>query len=96
MLILFLPLMALAQNANIFSVNVSTANPAPGSVLGVTVIYCQNALNNNTYFDIALEPSSATTMPGVCPVPGQILLVDGNNTPGPTDAGWGPCCNSFN
>jgi hypothetical protein len=80
---LSLPTMSLAT-ATISSVTVSTANPAPGSVLGVTVVYCENAANNNTFFDVALEPSSSTTIQS-CPIPGQHFLIDENSTPaGPT------------
>ena len=70
--------------ATISSVTVSMANPAPGSVLGVTVVYCENKNTDNTFFDVALEPSSSTTIQA-CPIPGQHFLVDENSTPaGPT------------
>jgi hypothetical protein len=78
---LLLPAMVLAA-PTITSVTVSTANPAPGSVLGVTVVYCEPAANTNDYFDVALEPSADSTLQD-CPLPGQHLLVDGDNTAGP-------------
>ena len=81
LLFLGLPSLALAT-ASIDSVSVSTANPEPGSLLGVTVVYCENQTYNNTYFYVALEPSAATTIQG-CPIPDQILLVDGGNSAGP-------------
>src|SRR5665213_3301908 len=91
--VLLLPSMALAQET-VSSVTVSSINPAPGSVLGVTVVYCQNATNNNSFFLVALVPSSSTTLAGTCPVPGQRFLVDGANPPGPTSLGPPPVLTS--
>ncbi|HEY5039675.1 MAG TPA: hypothetical protein VIJ93_11435, partial [bacterium] len=67
---------------NIYSVTLSTALPPPGGTVGVTVVYCESIANNDSYFIVALEPSSTTTIQP-CPLPGQHLLVDGANTIGP-------------
>src|ERR1700679_2757896 len=82
--VLLLPVIGFAQQANIFSVTAFPPNPVPGGTVAVTVVYCQNATFNNTYFEVALEPLGVTSFPGTCPKPGQILLVDSNNPQGPT------------
>src|ERR1700679_2664984 len=92
--ILFLPAIVLAQQDTISSISLSTPNPAPGSVLGVTVVYVQNQTNNNSFFLVALEPNGTTTLPGTCPDPGQIFFVDGANPAGPTSPGPPPVLTS--
>src|ERR1017187_7240509 len=88
--VLLLPSMALAQQDFVSGISLSTANPAPGSVLAVTVVYVQYQTNNNSFFEVALEPNGTSVLPGTCPKPGQIFLVDGGNTPGPTSLGPPP------
>ena len=69
-------------NVHIYSITLSTALPAPGGTLGVTVTYCEDNQYNTSYFLVALEPSSHTTIQA-CPYTGQRLLVDGGNPAGP-------------
>ncbi len=68
---------ALAQ-VTINSISISNNNPAPGSVVAVTVVYCANA-NVTPYWLVALNSSSTTIQS--CPAANQVLLVDGGTTP---------------
>jgi hypothetical protein len=68
----FFPL-PLWAGVTISSVTVSNSSPTAGSVIGVTVTYCEVA-NTTPFFLMALNPNSTTMQ--ACPTTGQILLVD--------------------
>lgn len=76
-LVLLLPALALA-NATLTSVTVSNSNPTPGSVIGVTLIYCESNTYTQPFFMVAFNPSSTTIQS--CPAANQVFVVD-TNTP---------------
>src|ERR1700722_9665926 len=69
---------SLAQTVSFSGISVSNSNPTPGSVVGVTVTYCDLS-NQVPYFYVALNPTFASMQP--CPAANQILLLDKNTTP---------------
>ena len=73
----FAPLWAQAQ-VSLVSLSISNSNPAPGSVVAVTVVYCDTA-NEHPYWLVALNPSSTSIQS--CPTANQHLLVDGATNP---------------
>lgn len=83
--VLLLPLLSVwltpltaAANVTFNTISVSNSTPSPGSVVGVTITYCEGTFAV-PYFYVLLNPSSTTMQP--CPAAGQILLVDKNTTP---------------
>ncbi|HJT25669.1 MAG TPA: hypothetical protein VJ873_13925, partial [bacterium] len=60
------------------SISVSNSNPAPGSQISVTVVYCANA-NVTPYWLVAINMTSTTIQS--CPAANQNLLVDGGTSP---------------
>ncbi len=76
---LFIPGFLFAQSVSFSSISVSNANPAPGSVVGVTVVYCQLSTFKVPYFYVGLNPSQTTLQ--ACPAVNQTLLVDKNTSP---------------
>jgi hypothetical protein len=76
-LVLAFPAVVHAQ-VTISGVTVSNTSPSPGSVIGVTITYCDTA-NKTPFFLVSLNPNSTTMQ--ACPAAGQILLVDGGTSP---------------
>ena len=71
------PFLAQAQ-VSLVSLSISNSNPAPGSVVAVTVVYCDQ--NPRTpFWLVALNPGSTSIQS--CPTANQHLLVDGNTAP---------------
>ena len=79
-ILVFLPSMALSQTATLLSINLSNTNPAPGSTVAVTLVYCDTNTYSIPYFLVGITPSSNTVLSG-CALPQQYLLVD-STSPG--------------
>src|ERR1039458_4219330 len=77
-ILLFYLLPSFLRAVTITSIAVSNSNPSPGSVVGVTVVYCENA-NTTPNWLVALNPNN-TTFQG-CPAANQVFLLDANTTP---------------
>jgi len=79
---LFTPFLASAANVSIIGLSVSNTSPAAGSVLGVTVTYCDSA-GQTPYWLVALSHLGGTLQ--ACPssptTPIQVFVVDSNTTP---------------
>ncbi len=60
------------------SISISNANPSPGSVVAVTVVYCEGTYKTPNFF-VGLNPSSTSLQS--CPAINQVLLVDSTTTP---------------
>src|SRR5579885_1873502 len=65
-------------SVSISSISISNSNPIPGTVVAVTVVYCETA-NTTPFWLVALNPSSTTIQS--CPTANQVLLVDGGTSP---------------
>ncbi|HVM32075.1 MAG TPA: hypothetical protein VMU88_03010, partial [bacterium] len=74
---LFAPLGSQAA-VSISNIQISNSNPTPGSVVAVTITYCETA-NVTPYWLVAVNPSSNTIQ--ACPAANQYFLVDSNTTP---------------
>src|SRR5947207_3243067 len=75
----FPPSLVLAGSVNFSSITVSNPSPSPGSVIGVTVVYCQLGTFIVPNFYVGINPSQNTLQ--ACPAANQTLLVDKNTTP---------------
>ncbi|HJT25020.1 MAG TPA: hypothetical protein VJ873_10610, partial [bacterium] len=71
------PDLALA-GVTISNIAVSSSSPSPGSVVGVTITYCESA-NTTPFWLVALNPNSTTLQS--CPAAGQVFMVDSNTSP---------------
>lgn len=65
-------------SVSITGISISNSNPVPGTVVAVTVVYCETA-NTTPFWLVALNPSSNTIQS--CPTANQVLLVDGGTSP---------------
>ncbi len=60
------------------SISVSNSTPLAGSVVGVTIVYCDGTFDQPC-FHVALNPNFTTVQS--CPAANQVFLVDTNTTP---------------
>jgi len=88
--LVFSPSLLLAQSVTFNTISVSNSNPAPGSVVGVTVVYCELSTFKTPNFYVGLNPSQTTLQS--CPAVNQTLLVDKNTSP----SGVSPVSSSVN
>ncbi len=75
--LLALPSLGLAQ-VTFSSLSLSNANPAPGSTVGVTAVYCEGTFKTPHFF-VGLNPTSTSLQS--CPAANQVLLVDSTTVP---------------
>lgn len=74
-----------ASATTLTSVTVSNSNPAAGSVIGVTLVYCTSSTYTQPFFMVAFNPSSTTIQS--CPAANQYFVVDTNTPAGnPSDS----------
>ena len=71
------PVLAFSQ-VTFNSIAISNSNPAPGTTVGVTVVYCEGTFKTPHFF-VGLNPSSTTLQS--CPAANQTLLVDSTTVP---------------
>lgn len=69
-----------SAGVTISSIFVSSTTPAPGSVLGVTIVYCE-AANTTPFWLVALNPNSTTLQPCSPPAANQVFMVDSVTSP---------------